>query len=78
MIAFVRRIPALTWLMLISGAFLVAGVVALIVGIAIQDALWQVIGMLGIVAGVIKVVTVLIWTRIVGLGRDDYTPTPAP
>lgn len=78
MIAFVRRIPPLTWLMLISGAFLAAGVVALVVGIAMQDALWQVIGMLSIVAGVIKVVTVLIWTRIVGLGRDDYTPTPAP
>lgn len=78
MMAFLRRIPPLTWLMLISGVILAASVLALVAGIAMQDALWQVIGMLGIVAGGIKVITVLIWTRVVGLGRDDYTPTPAP
>lgn len=73
-----RRIAPLTWLMVASGAILVIGVLTVVIGVAMQDELWQVIGMLGIVAGVIKVTTVLIWTRVVGLGRDDYTPTPAP
>jgi hypothetical protein len=73
-----RSVRPLTWLMLASGAILILSALTVAVGVAMQDELWQVIGMLGVVAGAIKVATVLIWTRVVGLGRDDYTPTPAP
>lgn len=74
----IRAIAPLTWLMATSIAILAMGIAAIVVGIALQDPFWQVIGMMGIVAGAIKIAVVLIWTRIAGLGRDDYTPTPAP
>ncbi|MGB3327991.1 MAG: hypothetical protein WBA46_03495 [Thermomicrobiales bacterium] len=73
-----RAIRPMTWLMLISVAICAASVLAIVAGIVMQDALWQLVGMMGIVAGAIKIAAVLIWTRIAGLGRDDYTPTPAP
>lgn len=73
-----RALRPMTWLMAASIAILGIGVAAIAAGIAMGDALWQVIGLLGIVAGAVKVAVVLIWTRIAGLDADDYTPTPAP
>ncbi|MGN6484127.1 MAG: hypothetical protein ACTHMX_06970 [Thermomicrobiales bacterium] len=73
-----RAIRPLTWLMAASIAILGIGIAAMGVGLAMQDALWQVIGLLAIVAGGVKIAVVLIWTRVVGLDEDDYTPTPAP
>lgn len=73
-----RTVRPLTWLMAVSLAILLAGAVALGAGIAMQNALWQVIGLLGLIAGVVKVAVVVIWSRVAGLGRDDYTPTPSP
>lgn len=73
-----RKLSPLTWLMVVSGTLLIGSLLAMSIGIMRQDALWQIIGMMGIVAGVIKIAAILIWTRVAGLGRDDYTPTPAP
>jgi len=73
-----RAIRPFTWLMAASVAILGVGVAAMAAGIATQDALWQVIGLLATVAGAVKIAVVLIWTRVVGLHEDDYTPTPAP
>jgi hypothetical protein len=74
----IRAIRPLTWLLIASVAILGAGFASLGVGIAAQDALLQVIGLLASIAGAVKVAVVLIWTRVAGLGSDDYTPTPAP
>lgn len=73
-----RALRPMTWLMAASVAILGIGVAAIAGGIAMGDALWQVIGLLAIVAGGVKVAIVLIWTRFIGLDADDYTPTPAP
>ncbi|MGC4190112.1 MAG: hypothetical protein QM589_02605 [Thermomicrobiales bacterium] len=71
-------IRPLTWLMAASITLLLVGVGAIVAGVIMQDALWQLIGLMGIVAGAVKVAVVLIWTRVAGLGANDYTPTPAP
>ena len=73
-----RAVRPLTWLLAASIAILAVGIAFLIGGIALANAFWQVIGLMAIVAGGVKVAIVLIWTRFVGIDADDYTPTPAP
>lgn len=73
-----RTIRPFTWLMAASVTILAIGIVAIVSGLALRDPLWQLIGLMGIVAGAVKVGIVLIWTRIAGLDADDYVPTPAP
>ncbi|MGC4105934.1 MAG: hypothetical protein QM753_06190 [Thermomicrobiales bacterium] len=73
-----RTVRPLTWLMIASVGILAAGIVVIASGLVLHDPLWQLIGLMGVVAGAVKVGVVLIWTRVAGLGADDYTPTPAP
>ncbi|HYJ13649.1 MAG TPA: hypothetical protein VEW66_08660 [Thermomicrobiales bacterium] len=60
-----------SWLLFIVGA------TSLLAGIVLQDGeLWQLLGLMLLLAGGIKVVVILLWRQLAGLETDRHSPVP--
>jgi hypothetical protein len=65
-------------LMAVSVGTLVLGVFWIVVAwMAAPDQIWIMPGMLLVIAGIVKVVTVQIWVKVVKLGTDEHDPIKA-
>ncbi len=71
------RAIRLRHLYVVSWLLVVLGVVALIVGLKSEGReLWQLIGMMLLLAGGVKVVILVLWHRVAGLETDRHNPIP--
>lgn len=62
---------------LVSLAIVALGVISLGWGIVTTDGeLWQLAGVMLILAGLIKVAVIHLWVRLAGLGTDRHDPVP--
>lgn len=55
----------------------VGAVMTLVAALASLDALWLLAGILLVITGIVKIVMLMIWTRIARLGTDDHDPINA-
>ena len=66
-----RHLTIVSWLIIASG------VAALVAGLAMADGeLWQLVGMMLLLAGGVKVVVLQLWHRVAGLETDRHNPIP--
>lgn len=67
-----RYLSIIAWAM--TGIGLASTMVALAFSL---DALWLLAGVLLVITGAVKIVMLMIWTRIARLGTDDHEPINA-
>jgi hypothetical protein len=68
----VKYLNIAAWTITLLGVAMTA-----IAGFLGLDALWLISGLLLILTGIVKVVMLLIWTRLARLGTDEHAPIKA-
>jgi hypothetical protein len=71
------RAIRLRHLHLFSCIITLIGVITLVVGLVITNGeVWQLVGLMLVLAGIVKVVVVQLWSRVAGLETDRHDPVP--
>jgi hypothetical protein len=68
-----RHLHRISWLVTLLGIGII-----LAAWVADLDPVWLLAGILLAWAGLVKIVVVLIWTRVALMGTDEHRPTPSP
>ena len=67
-----RYLNMTAWAITALGAALT--LIGMVIGL---DALWLLAGLLLVITGIVKIVMLMIWTRIARLGTDEHDPINA-
>lgn len=67
-----KKLNIAAWTITLLGVAITA-----VAGLFSLDALWMMAGILLILTGIVKVVMLLIWTRLAKLGTDEHDPINA-
>jgi hypothetical protein len=71
------RALRLRHLNLVSFFLLLAGAVSLIAGIVMPDGeFWQLVGLMLVLAGGVKLLVIFLWRQLAGLETDRHNPVP--
>ena len=66
------------YLNITAWAMTALGAATTLIGMALSlDALWVLAGILLVITGIVKIVMLMIWTRIARLGSDEHEPINA-
>jgi hypothetical protein len=66
------------YLYIAAWAITALGAATTLLGVALSlDALWVLAGILLVITGIVKIVMLMIWTRLARLGTDEHEPINA-
>jgi hypothetical protein len=66
-----RHLHIVSWFLFLVGA------ISLVAGLIMPDGeLWQLLGLLLLLAGAVKVAVIILWRQVAGLETDRHSPIP--